>query len=286
MHSPEIYKYTTEHNGGLSVSILVLIVGKLLLVQLSGISPSSLVSSEGRAVPSLQGGVIVASTASCVRLPRCRRRSLDVLVPSRTSTTTSLLATSSSTIATSSSSSSKVSSRGGRVGLPVGGHLVVEGVEGLSQGAVHVEPPVADEVLLVEEGAVGTQERVLGSSAGAIVGADVERLALRLWIRVVTTICLPVAEEGGVRHSGEDRVIFPRNPRDGLLKGSDIITATTRGRVLATSTATRSTTKRTATPGATSEAATSPRTATEAVAATRYVLALAQDPREQAGGEC
>ena len=34
-------------------------------------------------------------------------------------------------------------------------YLVIEGVELLSQGAVHVEPPVADEVLLVEDSSVG-----------------------------------------------------------------------------------------------------------------------------------
>ena len=34
----------------------------------------------------------------------------------------------------------------------------------LGGGAVEVEPPVADEVVLVEEGAVGTEEAVLGQT--------------------------------------------------------------------------------------------------------------------------
>ena len=34
----------------------------------------------------------------------------------------------------------------------------------LGGGAVEVEPPVADEVVLVEEGSVGTEEAVLGQT--------------------------------------------------------------------------------------------------------------------------
>ena len=51
--------------------------------------------------------------------------------------------------------------------------------------AVHIEPPVADEVLLVEDGPVGAEEAVLGESAPTIVPAYVERLALRLRVGVV-----------------------------------------------------------------------------------------------------
>ena len=52
-------------------------------------------------------------------------------------------------------------------------------------GAVDVEPPVADEVLLVEDGSIGAEEAVLGKSASTIVPADVERLALCLRVGVV-----------------------------------------------------------------------------------------------------
>jgi len=51
---------------------------------------------------------------------------------------------------------------GGGGGLAFGSDLFVKGVETLGLGAVKVEPPVADEVVLVEDGAVGTQEAVLG----------------------------------------------------------------------------------------------------------------------------
>ena len=50
---------------------------------------------------------------------------------------------------------------------------------------VDVEPPVADEVLLVEDGSIGAEEAVLGKSASTIVPADVERLALCLRVGVV-----------------------------------------------------------------------------------------------------
>ena len=51
--------------------------------------------------------------------------------------------------------------------------------------AVHVEPPVADEVLLVEDSPVGAEEAVLGEPAPTIVPAYVERLALCLRVGVV-----------------------------------------------------------------------------------------------------
>ena len=56
-------------------------------------------------------------------------------------------------------------------------YLVIEGVEPLGQGAVHVEPPVADEVLLVEDGPVGAEEGVGDQAAINIPqGTEVECL--------------------------------------------------------------------------------------------------------------
>lgn len=55
----------------------------------------------------------------------------------------------------------------------------------LSFGAVKIEPPVANEVPLVENGTVGTQEGVLGESARAVITADVEDLAFSLRVSVV-----------------------------------------------------------------------------------------------------
>ena len=71
-------------------------------------------------------------------------------------------------------------------GVPLCCDLVVEGVEVLGGGAVEVEPPVTDEVVLVQESSVGAEEAVLGEPTGAIGCADVERLALSLRVRVVT----------------------------------------------------------------------------------------------------
>ena len=56
----------------------------------------------------------------------------------------------------------------------------------LGGGAVEVEPPVADEVVLVEESPVGAEEAVLGQTASTVSSADVESLALSLGVRVVT----------------------------------------------------------------------------------------------------
>ena len=71
-------------------------------------------------------------------------------------------------------------------GVPLSSNLVVEGVKVLGSGAVEVEPPVADEVVLVQDCSVGAEEAVLGEPTGAIGCADVERLALSLRVRVVT----------------------------------------------------------------------------------------------------
>ena len=82
-----------------------------------------------------------------------------------TSTTTTSTPTSTSTSATCrtrTTTTSSSTSDGGRLGS----YLVVEGVESLSQGAVHVEPPVADEVLLVEQRAIGAEEAVSTDNIG------------------------------------------------------------------------------------------------------------------------
>ena len=69
---------------------------------------------------------------------------------------------------------------------PLGSDLVVEAVEILGGGTVEVEPPVADEVVLVEESSVGTEEAVLGQTSSSVSSADVESLALSLGVSVVT----------------------------------------------------------------------------------------------------
>ena len=75
---------------------------------------------------------------------------------------------------------------GGGGGLTLSGEVVIEAVKSFSLGAVKVEPPVADEVVLVEDSSVGAEEAVLGQTSGAVSSADVESLALGLGVRVVT----------------------------------------------------------------------------------------------------
>ena len=143
-------------------------------------------------------------------------------------------------LSSSGSLSTVLSRRSGIVSRGVGclasqsfslcGDLVVEGVEVLSGGAVEVEPPVADEVVLVEEGSVGAEEAVLGETSGTISCADVERLALGLGVRVVTSVHLTLAGEAGLRHLGVDRVVLARHARDvGSKGGNRVVTESIRG---------------------------------------------------------
>ena len=110
-------------------------------------------------------------------------------------------------------------SRGrGRGGL--GGVQLIEAVERLGWAAVDVEPPVADEVLLVEDGAVRAEEGVLVKAGlPLVVHADVERLAIRLGVGVVASWGQPVADEGGVGNLGEDGIVVARGPGDVLDQG-------------------------------------------------------------------
>ena len=72
--------------------------------------------------------------------------------------------------------------------LPLGGHLIVPRVETLGLRAVKVEPPVADEVLLVEDGAVGAEEGLRAETAEAVGDTHMERLAVGRRVGVVTLI--------------------------------------------------------------------------------------------------
>ena len=116
-------------------------------------------------------------------------------------------------------------SSGAGVGLPVRGHLLVQRVEAASEAAVHVEPPVAHEVLLVEQRAVGAEEAVLGEAAAAVSTADVEDLALGLGVSVVASFHLAVAGEGGVGNLGEDGVVVSGHPGNVLLQVAAAATA-------------------------------------------------------------
>ena len=63
--------------------------------------------------------------------------------------------------------------------------------------AVHVEPPVADEVLLVEDGAVGAEEGVLQQAPDPVIGADVEGLTIELQTQV--RVDLTITEKAPTR---------------------------------------------------------------------------------------
>ena len=102
--------------------------------------------------------------------------------------------------------------------MPFSSNLVIEFVKLLGQGAVHVEPPVADKELLVEQAAVRTEKAVLGEAAAAVAAADVESLALGFRVSVVSALDLSVTEEKSVRNLGKDGIIDSWNSRNVLLK--------------------------------------------------------------------
>merc|ERR1712123_268158 len=97
-------------------------------------------------------------------------------------------------------------------------NLVIERIELLSGGAVEVEPPVTDKVVLVEEGSVGTEEAVLGETTGSISSADVESLAFSLRVSVVTSINLSITGKTRFRDFSVDWVIFAGDARNGSLQ--------------------------------------------------------------------
>ena len=89
--------------------------------------------------------------------------------------------------------------------------LVLLGSNSLGLGAVKVEPPVADEVVLVEDGSVGAQEAVLAQTTLGVGGANVEHLALGLRVGIVTAGNLAVARESGLGNVSKDGVVFAGN---------------------------------------------------------------------------
>ena len=83
--------------------------------------------------------------------------------------------------------------------LPALSHSVqVQLIVVFGGGAVNVEPPVADEVLLLEQSSFGARHRLLGEAAFVVVGADVKNLAPCLWVPIVTTLQSAVTRKGGL----------------------------------------------------------------------------------------
>ena len=89
--------------------------------------------------------------------------------------------------------------------------VVVEVIIVLRSAAVHIVPPVAGEVFLLEHRAVGADEAVLDQAevAGAAGEADVEHLAGGLRVAVVAAAHAVLAAEARIRNRGIDRVIDP-----------------------------------------------------------------------------
>ena len=105
---------------------------------------------------------------------------------------------------------------------PLGSDLVVEAVQLLGGGAVEVEPPVADEVVLVEESPVGAEEAVLGQTASSVSSADVEDLALSLGVSVVTSVHLAVTRKSRLGHLGVDGIILSGHSGHGFLQHGEV----------------------------------------------------------------
>ena len=78
------------------------------------------------------------------------------------------------------------------VGCPLARQLGVEAPEASGPRAVHVEPPVANEVLLLEQGPIWTKKTDFSqlSPAQAIIRAHMESLTSGLRISVEATINL------------------------------------------------------------------------------------------------
>ena len=87
---------------------------------------------------------------------------------------------------------------GGHIRLSGAVELVIEGIEKFRPVTVNIEPPVTDEVLLVEQSPIGTEEAVLGQSSCSVTGADVEGLTVSLWVSIVASVKSSSAVKRGV----------------------------------------------------------------------------------------
>jgi len=84
-------------------------------------------------------------------------------------------------------------------------------------GTVHIEPPITDEVLLVEKSSIGAEEAVLQQTRISIIGTNVESLAVRLWVCIVP-FDLIITEECSLWGVHKDGIVLARNTRDILGK--------------------------------------------------------------------
>ena len=86
--------------------------------------------------------------------------------------------------------------------------------------AVNIEPPITDEILLVEESSIRTQKAVLGQVITTKICTNMKSLALSFWISIVT-LYVAITDETGFWGCGVYRVIFTRGARDGVGESID-----------------------------------------------------------------
>ena len=88
--------------------------------------------------------------------------------------------------------------------------LIINEEHATNHRAVHIEPPITDEVLLVIESTIWTEP---GGKEPSPLPTDVVGLTLSLWISIIT-IDQARALEGGGRREGVDRVVLASKTRD------------------------------------------------------------------------
>ena len=120
-------------------------------------------------------------------LPRCSVPGLRSAGSPSTSTTTTATSSSRRRVITTTTTSSGVPDAGDSLCQ----HLVIDTVLGGGLGTVHVEPPVAYEVLLVKDRPVRAEEAVGDQAAlGVPQGAEMEHLALGVRVCILATLSL------------------------------------------------------------------------------------------------
>ena len=83
---------------------------------------------------------------------------------------------------------------------------------------VHIEPPVTDEVLLVEKCSIRTEKAVLGQVFTTKISTNMKSLALSLRVSIIS-LYEAITQETSVRRAGIYGIVFTRGPRDGGGKG-------------------------------------------------------------------
>merc|ERR1711913_214993 len=103
------------------------------------------------------------------------------------------------------------------VSLTFSSDFIIKRVQTLGLSTVEVEPPVADEVVLIEDGSVGAEEAVLGQTSSSISCANMENLALSLGVSVISSIYLAITSKSGLGNLGIDWIIFSGDSGNGFL---------------------------------------------------------------------